>query len=558
MAALINIRAPENPVPHSMLSLANRLKNADDEFVFDDIVLPQLPPRQPAEIVALLKKGFAKKISLLEWINVFQSHEYFAALSHKEIIQTYDLIWAELRRNQKLQRIALWRICLYFDGQTSMMPNVLLKDCLIPLKQIKADKPRKSVMATIAVVKNNTLVVADYSLSMAKTPTSLFASLRLPSRLNILNDAKILLEKALAKKGIEHFSANYISIIECYSDLDCDQAVQRLLSSINEKALTNSLQLLEFLKLKYAPSVKGTRWQYLDRGAQATLREIIGSAWFGDFKKFIFQITKPEIAKALDLNITAITQLKSRVTFWSNYQTRFHSFKIFLPLKTSRIIQSFGLHLPEYAIVDGFRSSLNETELCILEFDKYVIVEYLRGGGSSLKVFDKSDNKIMSLLSMNKLRIGDLGEMSALNEHDHLIFWQHSCEEMLRVNLNILPNYNLIKFLIKDSDEPKERFSLNYDSKKGLPSLSNEQRIKRYFLLTKIGLLASQKETKNDSHNTKKKNLLGMYQNCLVTHTSRSELGIGIISKMHAGGYIDVEFKSDKFSGVSANNFRVV
>ena len=123
MAALINIRVPAKPVPHSMLYLANRLQNAEDEFIFGDIVLPQLPPRQPAEIVALLKKGAANKISLLEWINLFQSHEYFSALHHAEAIQTYALIWVELGCNEKLRRIALWRICQDFNGQPSMMPG---------------------------------------------------------------------------------------------------------------------------------------------------------------------------------------------------------------------------------------------------------------------------------------------------------------------------------------------------------------------------------------------------------------------------------------------------
>jgi hypothetical protein len=585
MAALINLRVPAKPVPHSMLYLANRLQNAEDEFIFGDIVLPQLPPRQPAEIVALLKKGAANKISLLEWINLFQSHEYFSALYRAETIQVFALIWAELGCNEKLRRIALWRICQDFNGQPSMMPGELLKDCLTPLKHIQADKPRQTLMATIAVVENNAEKVADYSLSLAKTPSSLFAYLRLPSRLSILNDAKESLEEVLGSKGIEDYSAHYITIIECYSELDRDQAVQRMLNFFSKETLTNSGQLLRFLKHNYAPSVKETRWQYLDSNAQSSLREIIGSAWFGDFKKFIFQLTSPKLAEALNFNDYDIRQLRSRVTFWSNYQTRFHSFKVFLPLRTAQIIQNTGLTLPENGIVEDFTNSRKETELCILEFEDHIVVEYLRGDSSALQVFSKANQQLTSKLLANKLRIEELKKIHHIKDHDHLYYWQNSCEKMLRQEFNIYPDNNLKYFEIVASDGVTKGVGKRYDGRRGLPPLDAVQLKKREQALKNTsgsslpgyqaesfsdnnnslknrGAFTVQKGTnptpKKVINNTANKNLLGMYQNCLVTHTSRSELGIGMISKMHADGYIDVEFESAKFSSVSANKFRVV
>jgi hypothetical protein len=84
----------------------------------------------------------------------------------------------------------------------------LLKDCLKPLKQMQTDKPRKSVMPTIAGVEDNMLDVADYFLSVSKTPKSLLASLRLPSRLSTLISSKVSLEKAFVSKGVRHFSAH--------------------------------------------------------------------------------------------------------------------------------------------------------------------------------------------------------------------------------------------------------------------------------------------------------------------------------------------------------------
>jgi len=416
---------------------------------------------------------------LLEWINLFQSHEYFYDLTHSGAIQTYALIWAEFGCNEKLRRIALWRICQYYNGQPSMMPGELLKDCLTPLRQMQSVNPRQSLMATIAVVENNAEKVADYSLSLAKTPSSLFAYLRLPSRLYILNDAKILLEKVLASKGIEDYSTHYITIIECYSELECDQAVQRMLYFFSKETLSTSELLLEFLKLNYTPSVKGTRWQYLDSGAQATLREIIGSAWFGDFKKFIFQLTSPELAEALNFSETDIRQLQSRVTFWSNYQSRFHSFKVFLPLKTAQIIKNFGLSLPENGIVEGFSNSRKETELCILEFEKHIIVEYLRGGSSDVQVFAKANPQITSMLLANKLRVDEFRKIDHIKEHDHLAYWQNSCEEILRTELKILPDEKISRFLIKEQSVNHKAFYQKYNKASGLPALSAEKMERR-------------------------------------------------------------------------------
>jgi hypothetical protein len=496
-----------------MLSLANRLKNADDQFVFDDIVLPQLPPRQPAEIIALLKRGFAKKISLLEWINVFQSHEYFSALSYKGIIESYDLIWSELRRNQKLQRIALWRICLYFDGQTLMMPSKLLKDCLKPLRQMQADKPRKSVMATIAVVEDNMLDVADYSLSMSKTPTSLFASLRLPSRLSILNNSKESLEKALVSKGVGHFSANYIAIIESYSDLDCDQAVQRLLSCVNNEKLTTNEALLDFLKRNYAQNIKGSRWQHLDSDSHLTLRKIIGSAWFVDFKNFVFQMTERASAEALNLNETAINQLRNRVSFWSNYQSRFINFKVFLPTKTSQVIKQLGFETSTYGSIDDLSHIKEETELCLLEFENYVIVEYLRGSASPVKVYKKSQ-KLKDIFTSETVYIDVLHRLEFAKEHDHRAFWQRSCEIMLRKIFSIYPDDNLKNFEIVSAVGAKPRFVQKYDRKRGLPHLSAEKLKRREqdlrgYNMSGTRLADYQSTISSDNNDAKKSNIHG-------------------------------------------------
>ena len=377
MAALISISAPKRIRPVQMLNSARNFSNNYDTSQFDGLVLPEVPPRSISSILTLLELGTTDSISLLEWINVFESDDFFHKLSKNKLSKYKPLIWSEIAKQAKVRQIAFWRICLYLDGQHRMMPSVLMNNFHNSIKSIKEIDKQRSLLL-IALSENRANDIAYYALQTSMTPKSLFFKLGLPNTIRLVQTASEELESVLSVKGFSKYSNHYLKIIKSYSDADRDLAVTRLIKQSEKTQLGESINLDEsadlvtFLKNTYAPNVLHSRWNSLNLDTQRGLRDVFGAAWFADFKNFIFQLTSPKLANALNLTDTDIRQLKSRVTFWSNYQSRFHSFKVFLPLKTSQTIKSFGLSLAEHSIVEGFNHSRYETELCLLEFDEHI------------------------------------------------------------------------------------------------------------------------------------------------------------------------------------------
>jgi hypothetical protein len=364
-------------------------------------------------------------------------------------------------------------MCLYFDGQEDMMPSGLMSNSYQDLAElIDIDKHRILLLRALSSRKLDDL--AFYSIQCAVKPERLFIDNGLPSKLQLVEEANKYLEVVLSEKGFTKYEGSYISIINTLSEVERDETVTRLIVQLGKLKSIDSPRLLDYLKANYGPTKAGSRWKLLNLETQSVLRAILGSAWFSDFKDFIFQLTKPELATALNLKNSEITQLQNRVTFWSNYQSRLHSFKIFLPLKTSLIIQNFGLNLPEHTIVEGFKNHWQETEICFLEFDKYIIVEYLRGGSSSVKLYSKLNNSITTILNSQRLQMNHLDELDFIDEHDHADLWQSSCEKMLRTKYNILPDQHLKKFTIVETTLVK-----NYSHVTGLPPLTRNQQIRR-------------------------------------------------------------------------------
>jgi hypothetical protein len=478
MASLIRITPPKAISAQRMLVAANNLENSQHTKLFDNLVLPMVPPRSVNDILTLIQSGNDKYISLLEWITLFEQQDLLSDLKTNQSTRCKNLIWECLIQNSNIRHIAFWRMCLYFDGNTEMMPYKLLgnhKNDLASLVSIDKQK----TLVVIAISDNNKEDLAYFALQSSLKPEHLLFKLGLPFKIGIAKESLLSLEKVLAKQGIAKFEQCYLNILTSYSDLETDAAVSRVINSVNNDDIEDSELLLDYIRQNYAPTSVNTRWKYLNRDTQNKLRELLGTAWFGDFKKFVFQITSQKVAAALNLTEGDINQLQKRVTFWSNYQSRLHSFKIFLPLKTSLIIKNLGIEVQEHSAVIGFESSRFETELCVLEFDNHIVVEYLRGGSSDVKFFNKSNFQAESLLSSSSLSISYINGMNAVEEHDHVAFWQNSCERLLRTKLNITPDNSLKRFKIQEATSDKKSYEQSYSRATGLPKLTlDKQKIR--------------------------------------------------------------------------------
>ncbi|ABM05095.1 hypothetical protein Ping_3411 [Psychromonas ingrahamii 37] len=473
MGELFKINQPKRIKPVAMMEAAFSIDNCSNESIFENLVLPQVPPRDVKQLIQLVMSSQSEKISLLEWFSIFDNENYFKQLSGEALINTQKALWKCILEIPKVTNIALWRMCLYFDKQYHMMPLLIMDAFQKHDRQIRLlDKQRGLVLKALSEQKASK--IAYFSLQIGNKPEDFLACLGLPNQISLVVKAQEELENVLVEVWKPELCDNYVKIIKQYSYLQADTAVTKLLSLNKEKALNESPVLLDHLKEKYGPSSASSRWGMLSLQAQHQLRAVIGAGWFAEFKLFIFQLTSQELAKALSLSPKDINQLQKRVTFWSNYQSRFHSFRVFLPLKTATIIKNSSLSLPEHTLIES-GWDLKETELCFLEFDNHIVVEYLRGNASGLKLYDKSEISISKLLTNEKLKVSKLAEIEFKKEHDHLFCWQNSCENMLRTEFEILPDDEITSFLIGGKSDVRQ----NYDHVTGLPRLSREDRSER-------------------------------------------------------------------------------
>ena len=293
MASLIRITPPKAISAQRMLVAANNLENNQHAKLFDNLVLPMVPPRSVNDILTLIQSGNDKSISLLEWITLFEQQDLLSDLTTNQSTRCKNIIWECLIQNSNIRHIAFWRMCLYFDGNTEMMPYKLLgnhKNDLASLVSIDKQK----TLVVIAISDNNIEDLAYFALQSSLKPERLLFNLGLPFKIDIAKESLLSLEKVLAKQGIAKFEQRYLNVLTSYSDLETDAAVSRVINSVNNDDIEDSELLLDYIRQNYAPSAVNTRWKNLHIDTQNKLRELLGSAWFGNFKKFIFQITTPK------------------------------------------------------------------------------------------------------------------------------------------------------------------------------------------------------------------------------------------------------------------------
>ncbi|MET4694492.1 EH signature domain-containing protein [Endozoicomonas lisbonensis] len=455
-------------LPLEMQLLARKLDQVQPKVNFDDLILPVLPARDIDELLQAISEDKAQEISLLEWIGLFDGKEEWDRSNKSKQQKSNILIWKHICKLPAARRQAMWRLCQYLAGRTELLPKGMVNTfdtCITIIERVESQRTR----IIQAIRKRKGLGVAMLALETGCKPAQLFARVGFPpeaaKRLNSLD----YLEQAYKETGYNQNSSAYITIFKKLSVQEQDESVARLLKAGDNDKLGNIDRLLELLKNRYSPEIQGSRWSFLDTQAKSSLRELLGYAWFTEFRRLVYLLASAKVSRVTNLDERSCNQLKKRVTFWENYQSRLRSFRVFFPDRTAYLASNQGISLSNYGAVDGFPSISQETEVCVLEFEKYIIIEFLRGHISELRVFEKSSGNVNKLLSSSRLSLHQILDLECKHEHDHMIFWQNSCADMLKNKCSIIPDDHLCKFKIDDG------FFIPYSKKGGLRPLTQEQ-----------------------------------------------------------------------------------
>ena len=468
----LSFNPPDQVLPVEIQAIAKRLDLETPSVNLDGLVLPVLPARSIDELLHAISEDKSHEISLLEWITLFDGKDEWDEKSKYGKAKSNILIWEVICNLPSARRQALWRLCQYLSGRTELFAKGMadtFDTCLDSMEIVEKDKAR--IIQSIR--KQAGLGVASLALEAGCKPVELFVRAGLPPEAADRLNSLYYLERAYKLAGYAQNAPQYLMILKNMTNPEQDEAVARLLKMKDYSKLREADAIIEFLKRNYSPDAQGSRWSVLDDEAKKSFRDLLGHAWFAEFRGLIYLLTSPQVSKHISLDDRACNQLKKRVTFWENYQSRLRRFRVFFPDKTVHLANSQGINLSDHGTVDGFPKASQETEVCVLEFDEHIIVEFLRGHISELKIFNKSDEGVDTLLSSNRLSIGQILDLKCRFEHDHLYCWQNVCADLLRDECSIVPDDYLVKFKIDDG------FFIKYMQGVGIEPLTNKQRSTR-------------------------------------------------------------------------------
>jgi hypothetical protein len=479
---MLNYTFPSGLIANGMLSLASGINNQQAEILFKDVKLPELPPRDIDTILRLAEAGHSAEISVLEWITLLNGKEKWDALHAGRARSSNQLIWQTAIKNHGLRYLLYWRIVLFFDGQDSSLAKGLVqlfKEFRSELMQV--DRQRTAIICGFQ--SKSYYQLSKLVLSLKATPKQVLIKCGLPGKTRFCNAAIKELPRFWHDNSSDFSTGSVLAVAKKLVVTEQDQFYSAVLTDIPSEKLKDQKALVSEIFSRYLPNKRDSRYLQLTSAAKTVIQELIGLMSFDDFKRLIDKLTSPDIAPKLQLTDWEIRQLHARVSFWSNYQARFLSFAVFLPIPTFSLLKQLNFHVDDGTLREMSNASC---EVCVIEFADYFVMEFLRGSNSGARVIDKLESR-SSLLNEDNILINQrqLESIPYEAEHDHLIYWQKSCEQMLRSEFRITPNSGLKKFLITSQSQNGRPFLQDYSFQHGLPELTDEQMSKRYEAINK-------------------------------------------------------------------------
>lgn len=413
--------------PREMEALADGLGLS--EWISED---PEgaFPPRSGADVIRAVLEGREDDISILEWSNLF-AEERWPDTGEHSVDEVCFQIFRALVKRKPVTNLLLFRAALFLNGGAYFSRVLLSKIHL--LSGAVSGSHALALKLVIDARESDFSTIANTSILKSATPASLFVKAGLGACRQLIRytlDASIRLAGTPAL--LEH-SYWFAAMVKNLGRSD-QVALVEAVASHGVEGLSKETNLLNALREYCDPSVETSLWYELSEDALKVLSALLKVTQF-------FKIRG--IAKVLEeqsaLELPGMTEahqknIRSRTLFWSNYQSRLLSVRVLLSQATVQYLKARGGVSYWYEPM----TLGDNSEVLVLEFDEVLIVEVLRGPSTEMRIFRKS-NRNCKLLQQGQISSpNEIREMYQDDEHDHLIAWQWSAENLLRTEYSIL------------------------------------------------------------------------------------------------------------------------
>ena len=426
------------------LPSANKLtRHSFDEFLelgITDDRTPSFPPKTLMQIVELVSTQRSGEVHIFEWLEAIENVAQWNMLNDEERERACVAVWTGVGSQLVLGDITLFKMGLALDGKPTSVVAELVESIDIArtvptwsaIDQAKLDW-------LLALKAKDFDEMASLCYLARQTFSSHIKFLRLPQA----NSYKALLANCLLSPisdgSLSDFddvwlAKNFYALETTQQRVDfCDGFISKF------EQFDYGEQCAEIIEQHCFPLKQNSYWTQLSGTTKIILKKKFGLTSYFDLYAISAALYSEEASIQLDFNDYQTRQIRSRSKFWSNYSSRFERVRVLLPSESYNWVESQNGGLPEFVHVLP-NSTNTDSEIYIFELDNLLVVEFLRGTIAETRFFKKSDWNTQKLFDSKDLTSEDIRAMAQLEVHDHLDFWQHYCENLLRTKFKVLPN----------------------------------------------------------------------------------------------------------------------
>lgn len=423
---------------------ANKLtSHSFDEFLelgITDDSTPSFPPKTLRQIVELVSAQRSDEVHIFEWLEAIENEAQWNSLNEKERERACIAVWTGVGSQLVLGDIALFKMGLALDGKpTSVVVELVESIDIARTVPIWSEIDQAKLDWLLALKAKDFDEMASLCYQGKQTLNGYIKFLRLPQANSYRTELAKCVLSPISDGDLSDFddvwlANNFYALDTTQQRVDfCDGFIGKF------EQFDYGEQCAEIIEQHCFPLKKNSYWPQLGGASKAVLKKKFGLTSYFDLHAISAALYSEEAAIQLDFNDYQTRQIRSRSKFWSNYSSRFERVRVLLPSESYNWVESQNGGLPEFVHVLP-NSTNTDSEIYIFELDNLLVVEFLRGTIAETRFYKKSDWNTQKLFDSEALTSEDIRTMTQLEVHDHLDFWQHYCEKLLRTKFKVFPN----------------------------------------------------------------------------------------------------------------------
>ena len=423
---------PVTPQPLETIRTATEWCGESAANALADLPAPaRFPPRSVEAIVDSLTRGDAEHVTLMEWVLLVREKPDWDRRHASRIEPVREAVWNAAAKSVPVYNLLTWRLALRLMDLADF-PRTL--DPRHPPSAPRGAARRWSTMMLLLGTSNDPFLDAIWR--VGDDPAFALRNADLPewgARAKSLREQSVRL---FIERGAPRIATEWL--VRCLDSMAPDgqaTAVTSLLFELDPSLVgENHPELVAWVSTAFDRRTAPSMWQRLSDPARRILRDWMGAVIFRDFEHLVRQMLEPWNEQKLGMRVhNNAYKLASRQVFWGRYRSQFRRIRILLPQRTWTHLgdQLEGLRSGEVAALEPDESKPNEqTEVCIFEFDDWIIAQEFRGPGSGARLF-RSTKETTKLLFDNPISLMGLRALLRTRVLDHVGAWEHRAAESL-------------------------------------------------------------------------------------------------------------------------------